>query len=270
MEAKIKDKVIYFVSISLMCVLLISMAYFFFLRTIEVDVTSDLDIEYTGENRNASVEVQINGEDLNQRIQEFLDTVTFEVTPNTGLSNGDIITVSASYDEELANRYHFEVVHPTREIKVEGLNDRYDSLEQIDTDYLQRIMDAGNVYIQDRKEDIFMDNLVSDEAQEASLRNSTVEYAAFLKTKDAGSTDRVIQIYKLDYQQDDQLITLYYLVCVPEINDGMEVQTKDIFGERVYLNDQEIKDQGYEGYVKRVFQSQYSIETIFLTDEKIN
>ena len=74
-QDKIKDKALYFAGILSMCVLLVSVAYFFFLRTIQIDLQKNVSLHYTGENGMASLEVEIKGEDLNQRVQEFLDTL---------------------------------------------------------------------------------------------------------------------------------------------------------------------------------------------------
>ena len=50
-----------------------------------------------------------------------------------------------------------------------------------------------------------------------------------------------------------------------EINDGNEVQTQDIFGERAYMSEQEIQNQSFSEYVQRVFGKQYQIEQILQT-----
>ena len=53
-------------------------------------------------------------EDINQRIQEFYNTIHYTVEPDTGLSNGDTITVKAQYDEALAQQYHSNRKTPSR------------------------------------------------------------------------------------------------------------------------------------------------------------
>lgn len=264
-QDRIKDKALYFAGILSMCILLVSVAYFFFLRTIQIDLQKSISLHYTGENGMASLEVEVIGDDLNQRVQEFLDTVLFEVSPNTNLSNGDVITITATYDENLAQRYHYEVKNAAMEITVEGLQDRYASLEQIDNDYLSAILDASETYVWDHENDIFSLNHETSKEEQWELTLLQPCYGAFLKSKSTSASDRVIQIYQLDFKQNDQIFTLYYLVCVPEINDGMEIQTQDIFGERAYLSDPEIESGDYASYVNRVFGQQYQIESIDLS-----
>lgn len=263
-QEKIKDKVIYFVSIITMGLILISMAYFFFLRTVEIDITENINVTYTGENGMATVEVSARKEDLNQRMQEFLDTVDFEVTPNHDLSNGEVVTITATYDENLAQRYHYQITNTTTELTVEGLQDRYTSLSEIDSAYLEEVLEAGRSYVQDHSQEILElnDSTVDENWQ---LENLQVSYAAFLKSNTSEATDRIIQICRLDFVWKDQTKTLYYLVCVPEINDGNQVQTQDIFGERAYMSEQEIQNQSFSEYVQRVFGKQYQIEQIIET-----
>lgn len=264
-QEKIKDKVIYFISIITMGTILISMAYFFFLRTVEIDITENIEVSYIGENGMATIDVSARKDDLNQRMQEFLDTVDFEVSPNHDLSNGEVVTITATYDENLAQRYHYQITNTTTELTVEGLLDRYASLSQIAPSYLEDVLEAGRSYVQDHSQEILALNGSTDEDENWKLDNLQVTYAAFLKSYSSEATDRIIQICRLDFTWKDQTRTLYYLVCVPEINDGNEVQTQDIFGERAYMSEQEIQNQSFSEYVQRVFGKQYQIEQILQT-----
>ena len=53
-QDRIKDKALYFAGILSMCILLVSVAYFFFLRTIQIDLQKSISLHYTGENGMAS------------------------------------------------------------------------------------------------------------------------------------------------------------------------------------------------------------------------
>ena len=76
--------------LSMICILVL-IAYFFFLRNVEIDIMANAQYTYVGENGNASVTVSAKQGDLNQRTQDFLNSVQYEVSPNTDLSNGDTI-----------------------------------------------------------------------------------------------------------------------------------------------------------------------------------
>lgn len=261
-QSKIKDKVIYFVAILSMCIGLISMAYFLFLRTVQIDLENYIVLNYMGENGLATLEVGVRSEDINQRIQEFLDTVEFSVTPNQNLSNGDVVTIDATYDEELAQTYHYEIINTSMECIVEGLNDRYASLQEMDSKYLKAILDSSEEYIDQNLDSIIQYNEAVEDWQDYEYVGKELVYRAFLKSKAPGTSDRMIQIYRFDYAKEDKTIRLYYLVCVPDINDGQEIHAQDIFSERVYLSVQEIEQSNYNDYVHRVYGDSFSIQEI--------
>ena len=86
---KIRDKSFFFVWMACLLFTLFFIGYFFFLRTSEVDVTQHIVLDYSGENGSAAVEVRSEEISVNQRLQDFYDSLEFAVTPNEGLSNGD-------------------------------------------------------------------------------------------------------------------------------------------------------------------------------------
>ena len=120
-KQKIENKAIYFMCLLSMICILVLIAYFFFLRNVEIDIMANAQYTYVGENGNASVTVSAKQGDLNQRTQDFLNSVQYEVSPNTDLSNGDTIHVTATYDEALANQYHYQPKSVETDVVVKGL-----------------------------------------------------------------------------------------------------------------------------------------------------
>ena len=57
-KKKIRDKSFFFVWMACLIFSLFFIAYFFFLRTSEVDVTKHIILQYSGENRSASLRVR--------------------------------------------------------------------------------------------------------------------------------------------------------------------------------------------------------------------
>ena len=53
---------------------------------------------------------------------------------------------------------------------------------------------------------------------------------------------------------------LYYMVCIPNINDSNEIDTHNIYGEKAYLTQDELDGKDFAGYVNRVYSSKYQIE----------
>lgn len=85
----VKNKFITSMSMLLIVVSLYVTCYMLFFRTVEVDVTKDAGIEYRGEDGSASVRVINRNQNYNQRIQEFMDSITYEVKPAKKLKNGE-------------------------------------------------------------------------------------------------------------------------------------------------------------------------------------
>lgn len=256
---KIKNKLIYFISLGCMCAILVLIMYNFFYRTIEVDVMKNVKLVYTQENGTASVTVENASIDINKRTEEFLSCVEYSVTPNKNLSNGDTIHVTATYDESLADQYHYKAVNTEADFIVEGLNNRLESKDYISNKYLDKINKSALEYINEHADEIYL--LDYEEDSSVHFVSSTPLYEAFLKSNSTQS-DRVVSLCKLDYELRDETVSIYYLVCVPDINDSEEVQTQNIYGEKAYLSQEEKDNSQFEQYVQRVFSNKYSIQKI--------
>ena len=61
--------------------------------------------------------------DLHMKITSFNQSLKYSVTPDNGLSNGDEVTVSFTYNEELAKSAGIELQNSTYTITVEGLKE---------------------------------------------------------------------------------------------------------------------------------------------------
>lgn len=261
---KIKNKLIYFVALGSMCAILVLIMYNFFYRTIEVDVMKNVKLVYTQENGTASVSVENSSGDINKRTEEFLNSVEYSVTPNENLSNGDTIHVTATYDESLASQYHYKAINTEADFIVEGLNNRLESKEYISKEYLDDINQSALDYIEEHADEIYL--LDHQEDASAHFVSSTPLYVAFLKSNSTTS-DRVVSLCKLDYELRDETVSIYYLVCVPDINDSEKVQTQNIYGEKAYLSQEEKDNSSFESYVQRIFSNKYSIQKIELSQE---
>ena len=125
-KQKIENKTIYFISLLSMVCILVLIAYFFFMRNVEIDIMENAQYSYVGENGNASVVVNPKQGDLNQRMQDFLNSVKYEVSPNTDLSNGDTIHVTATYDEALDRcEYSIKIEYPVNTFKGQTIEKVY-------------------------------------------------------------------------------------------------------------------------------------------------
>ncbi len=260
MSETIKNKLFYFGWIGMMILILVGIAYLSFLRSIDVDVMKDAEYVYTGENGNASLEVYNDSNDINQRTAEFLETVTYEVTPDSNLSNGDTVTIVANYDEALADEYNFNPVNIETEITVEGLVEKYEKASQIDEDYLALIQNEINLYIRENEDEIY--ELETDTHVNNIDVETTTLYTAFVKSNTSSNSDRIIQLVQLDYTQDDTTTTVYYFVCVPGINQSNEIDPQDIYSLKAYMSEEEIEAQDYASFFERIYGQQNEITGI--------
>ncbi len=258
---KVTSKFIYFGAIISMCAILIFLTYNYFLRSIKVDVMKDIELTFIGENGNASVSAINGSDDINKRTQTFLDTVKYEINPNTFLSNGDTIHVVASYDEGIASQYHFQVKNQEKDFLVEGLNYRYESLEEIDVEYLDRVIEAAKTYAEGRQSEIYE---FDTQKQDGEFIEAQPVFKAFMKSNSLEISDRVIVVFKMIYnvesdtEEEIQQHFIYYTVTVPDVNDGNKISS-DIFGEKAYLTEDEYETENVEGYIQRLYNSQFSI-----------
>lgn len=265
-KEKIKNKIIYFLALASMCTALVLVMYNFFYRTVQVDIMKDIRLIYNGESGSATVTAINASDDINQRVQEFLDSVEYEINPNTNLSNGDTIHVVATYDDQIAQQYHYQAINIEADFIVEGLNNRFESIEDISQEYLDEIDTQSLQYIEEHAEEIYELDM-SGEVSSTQYESSTILFSAFLKSNSTQS-DRVVSVCQIDYTVNGELRQIYYLVCIPDINDGNEVQTQNIYGEKAYLSQEERDNQSFKEYVQRIFGEQYTIEEFAVTEEE--
>lgn len=261
MNEKIRKKLLYFMSVGAMIAILTLIGYAFFMRQVDVDVTQNMHLEYTGENGKATLVVTNPASNINERTRTFLESVKYSADPNTDLSNGDRVKITATYDKSLARQYNFHPTHTTTTIKVSGLPDQYATVSKIPKSYLKKIYAAANKYINDHEQDIFRIELNQDDAN-VNLQSDQTVYRAFLKSKKKGNSDRILEMHNLRYQADQTDYTIYYIVIVPSVNDSKEVVTEDIYGEEATMSEEEIKNKQWSEYVSRVYGSGYTIEEI--------
>lgn len=130
-------------------IILISMCLLFLsgcgLLRKKIDVTETLSLKYNGVDGHATAELvdayeweaeafkkagikEIDSFDSLGDALVIESAVTYDISPNKNLSNGDEVTVTASIDEDVAKKYKLKLTSKEREFIVEGLPD----VEKID------------------------------------------------------------------------------------------------------------------------------------------
>ena len=77
MNEKIRKKLLYFMSVGAMIAILTLIGYAFFMRQVDVDVTQNMHLEYTGENGKATLVVTNPASNINERTRTFLESVKY-------------------------------------------------------------------------------------------------------------------------------------------------------------------------------------------------
>lgn len=219
--------------------------YLFFFRSITIDATKDLDITYEGESGSATIYVRNTSKNLNQRTQEFLNSISYQVTPKTNLSNGTIVQLNATFDETLANKYHIEVINETKEITVEGLAERFNSPDEINEDFRKALDAQAENYFKRSMDTIlkedFTDFYVTSNTQ---LVGKERTYRVLLQALNKENKDKIVDIYKItakgmvnqasDHEDlVEKELTIYYLVTYDHINTKMVLKDENIYGEKL-------------------------------------
>jgi len=240
-----KNKLLFLFCILFIMASLFLTCYLFFFRTITIDVTKHMDIVYEGESGEASVTVTNTAYNLNQRTQEFLDSITYQVTPHSNLSNGTKINIVANYDKTLMNKYHIQVINDTKEIVVEGLAERFSDAQAIDADF-QKTMDVyAKGFFEKNENTILQEDFTEFYAgsHRELVANERI-YRVFLKADHHDNKDKVVDIYRLkakgmvntakDHEElSEQEAVLYYMITYDNVNTSRILKEENVYGEKI-------------------------------------
>jgi len=240
-----KNKLLFLFCILFIMTSLFLTCYVFFFRTITIDVTKHMDIVYCGESGDATVTVSNNAYNLNQRTQEFLDSITYQVSPKSKLTNGTKIKIVANYDQSLMNKYHIQVINETKEIIVEGLEERFQDATAIDTEFQKTLDVYARRYFEKNQEGILKHDFTDfySGSHREMVKNERL-YRVFLKADTHDNKDKIVDIYKLTAkgmvntattkeELTEQEADLYYMITFDNINSSRKLKEENVFGEKI-------------------------------------
>lgn len=257
-----------FITVIIMIVIILALywaSYIFFLRTIEVDIIADAQIQYQGESGNAIVKVKNIERNYNQRIQEFMDSIVYSVTPNTNLKNGDLLTITTTYNKEIARRYNIKAIHKTSNKKVSGLPVRYANGEEVSKPFLNKITKRSKGYLNSNMKNILKGDFITFKVEtQPKLHADTFLYRIFLDAKADENKDKIIDVYALDAsatQEENgekrlQTERIFYTVTYNEINTSQTLRDENIYGEKLIITN-EIDLTNYETF-QAFMQNRYA------------
>lgn len=241
----IKNKCLFFFCMLFIMLSLFVTCYLFFFRTITIDVTKHAEIVYSGESGSATVTVNNKAMNLNQRTQEFLNSITYQVTPKNNLANGTIIQIQAKYDENLAKQYHIEVINDTKEVKVEGLAERYADAQSIDHDYLAAMDQYAERYFAKNEKTILTEDFSEFyTGTQREYLGKAKKYRVFLQALSRENKDKIVDIYCLkakgtvntavDHEAlEEKEVEIDYMITYDDINTDKQLQDENVFGEKI-------------------------------------
>ncbi len=240
-----KNKLLFLFCILFIMTSLFLTCYVFFFRTITIDVTKHMDIVYSGESGDATVTVSNNAYNLNQRTQEFLDSITYQVSPKSKLTNGTKIKIVANYDQSLMNKYHIQVINETKEIIVEGLEERFQDATAIDTEFQKTLDVYARRYFEKNQEGILKHDFTDfySGSHREMVKNERL-YRVLLKADTHDNKDKIVDIYKLTAkgmvntattkeELTEQEADLYYMITFDNINSSRKLKEENVFGEKI-------------------------------------
>ena len=128
------------------------------------------------------------------------------------------------------------------------------ALQDIPKTLIQDGRNAALDYVKENQDAIY--KLDGKEEKTPSLDKMKIVYSAYLKSNQKKNSDRFVYIVQMTYDSE----VLYYMVCIPNINDSNKIDTHNIYGEKAYLTQDELDGKDFNGYVDRVYSSKYQIE----------
>lgn len=144
--------------------------------------------------------------------ESFYSGITYTVDKDTGLSNGDTVTVKANYDKSLARKCKVKVKEDKKTFEVTGLRERYkQDLSDMSAEDFASVKSYMNDYM----------------AREANNNEWTVGgmvklmfiYRNLSNDDEEDYDDTLVAIYKITYQDwwDDKAVTAYVPVFMDPI-----------------------------------------------------
>jgi len=188
-----------------------------------IDLTKGVVVEFSGVDGAGFARVVDNKWNYDGDLQDvdtFLNSVDFYLEEDDNLSNGDEITVSAKYSDEMADEYKVNPTNTTIKIKVKGLDIEFDSYNDLSKKEKKLVEDAWDEYFEENFNDevkerlLFYDNLTLSEQKVVARYYGNCENVG---------EDTLVYIVKVNargnylYQEETENFTKYYKIEVNEI-----------------------------------------------------
>lgn len=165
-----------------------------YLNFTSVDALKNVKLEYDGISGEATADIASNqstykGDDT--KIKNFLSNqVSYSLSKDSEISNGDTITVKAEYNKEQANEIKLKLKDTTKMIKVSGLEHRFHKASEIPTKISTELRSDADEEVESAYED----------TDYVTYTNKEFVNSWFIKNGDSGfgdTSDSYVACYKI-------------------------------------------------------------------------
>lgn len=100
---------------------------------LEIDPLNDISIEASGYDGDG--EVKVNTDNIpypsKRYVKKFYETISYTVSPNKELKNGDKVVVTIKYDKDMASRKNITIKRKSKTFKVSSLKKGYEEYKGV-------------------------------------------------------------------------------------------------------------------------------------------
>lgn len=120
----LRKKLTYFFWILLYILILLLIGSFLYLKTSQIGLTDHLIVEISGADGSAQiVSVEAVPDDSDAMKNIYLSQISYQVIPESSLSNGQTVTVEAKTDTNLSRSFQYYPIRRKRTFTIEGLSE---------------------------------------------------------------------------------------------------------------------------------------------------
>lgn len=197
-----------------------------------VDVFEGIEVEITGISPNLNVSVNNNNSD------SFIRTVSYYTSESSGLSNGDVITITANYNSYTAEEQGVVVAKDTMEYKIENQPEYVMSASELKEDILNVIKPELQKKVKEEADNnssaLVYHNYNQDYGTEYSVSEPELVNMYLLTIKDSSNsfwsdTNKLYGIYKVVFtsKANGQNFDWYFVANTYDIAIDVEGKLKN-------------------------------------------
>ena len=224
-----------------------------YLSRTKVDVMQNLKLHYYGTNGSATAKIfnEIGYNGKSSEIKNFLNNdLTYYLSKNSDISNGDIITVTVKYDTKKASNLKLNIMDTSKEITVSGLSDSIEYASEISDDLRETLESDSYTNIK---------NLYADDNTTYDI---DFDSAWLIKDDDSSYGNRYVGVYKMhDVNNDDYYKNFYAYAYTNNLTsqyDGDDAKWTAGYYDIYYLSNDDLQSR-----LSRTFEVDYdNVESI--------